>query len=69
MMEPLTGIEPVTPSLPWTCSTTELQRLDLTSDVNSDRQSSACVCITPRCAWLGTELQRLENRSVKTPLV
>ncbi len=26
-MEPSTGIEPVTPSLPWTCSTTELGRL------------------------------------------
>ena len=27
LVEPLTGIEPVTPSLPWKCSTTELQRL------------------------------------------
>src|SRR5437868_7034883 len=28
-MEPLTRIELVTPSLPWRCSTTELQRQDL----------------------------------------
>ena len=25
-MEPLSGFEPETPSLPWKCSTTELQR-------------------------------------------
>ena len=28
-MEPPTGIEPATPSLPWMCSTTELGRLML----------------------------------------
>ena len=27
VLEPLSGFEPETPSLPWKCSTTELQRL------------------------------------------
>ena len=27
VMEPMTGFEPATPSLPWRCSTTELHRL------------------------------------------
>jgi hypothetical protein len=33
-LEPLSGFEPETPSLPWKCSTTELQRHNATNSTN-----------------------------------
>jgi hypothetical protein len=49
-MEPLPGLEPGTPSLPWKCSTTELQRHTPQNNILADKRVNydlirICQCI------------------------
>ncbi len=57
-LEPLMGIEPMTPPLPWECSTSELQRLGANGGASSSVPTEQFSCrLALRSA--GSELQRL----------